>query len=298
MSRKVRICTISMNAEIHGNRTSREDRFREAEQKIQRGALDKPDLFLLPEHFLVNDAAGVSRDPETPGNPTYQRLGALARSTQAYIAASLYTPAPGGLYNSLVLFDRSGKPVFLYHKTHPAPGELRNGIVAGPHKPDAFDADFGRLGMAVCYDLNFQHLFRHYYDLGVEVLLFSSYFPGGLLLQSWCYLYSFFAVSSHAQGYESVFINNMGFEVARGNMFMQALTHTLELDSVAVPYWGNHEAILAAKKKYGPDLDLNIHRIEGDAVISYLGSATSAKDILAEFKIRTRREYYNNEHLL
>jgi len=56
-----------MNSEIHANRSTREDRFREAEQKIQRGALDKPDLFLLPEPFLVNDAPKAGRAAEVPG---------------------------------------------------------------------------------------------------------------------------------------------------------------------------------------------------------------------------------------
>lgn len=62
MSRKVRICTISMNSIIHGNRSSREDRFREAERKMKQGSLDKPDLFLLPEVFLMNDVPGAWAD--------------------------------------------------------------------------------------------------------------------------------------------------------------------------------------------------------------------------------------------
>ena len=64
MSRRVRICTISMNSIIHGNRSSRENRFREAEQKMKQGSLDKPDLFLLPEIFLVNDGPGAWSAPD------------------------------------------------------------------------------------------------------------------------------------------------------------------------------------------------------------------------------------------
>ena len=63
MSRKVRICTISMNSIIHGNRSSKENRLREAEEKMRLGSLDKPDLFLLPETFLVNDVAGSWSNP-------------------------------------------------------------------------------------------------------------------------------------------------------------------------------------------------------------------------------------------
>ena len=83
MSRPARICTISMNSIVHGGRSSKEDRFREAEGKMQQGSPDKPDLFLLPEIFLVNDVPDAWSDPanmEEEGNATYERLGALARS--------------------------------------------------------------------------------------------------------------------------------------------------------------------------------------------------------------------------
>ena len=268
---------------------------------MKRGSLDNPDLFLLPEIFLVNDAPGAWTDPaniEVEGNETYQRLGETARLYNAYIAAPLLTGADGIVHNSTVIFSREGKPVFTYHKTFPTPGEIENGVTPGTRTPSCFDADFGRLGVAICYDLNFQPLFKHYYDQGMELLLFSSYFPGGLLLQSWAYLYTFFAVSSHAQGHESVFANNLGYIVASANMFAQALTYEFELDSVVAPYWGNHEAAWAAKEKYGPELEMEIHRAEGDVILSYRGDDATARDILREFGIRTRSQIYKDEHLL
>lgn len=301
MSRKVRICTISMNSLVHGNRSTKEDRFKEAEEKMRKGSLDRPDLFLLPEIFLVNDVPGAFSDPaniEEEGNEIYECLGSIARSYNAYVVAPLLTRENSRIYNSSVIFNRSGEPVFTYHKTHPTPGEIEHGISPGTSKPSCFNADFGRIGVAICYDLKFQPLFRHYYDQGVELLLFSSYFPGGLLLQTWCYLYMFHAVSSHSQGYESMFVNNLGYIEARANMFAQVLTHEFQLDSVAVPYYGNREAIWAAKEKYGPELELDIHRAEGDAIMRYLGADTTVKHILQEFNVKTRPEYYNNEHLL
>lgn len=301
MSRKVRICTISMNSLIHGNRSSKEDRFREAEQKMKQGSLDKPDLLLLPEVFLVNDTPGAWSYPanmEEEGNATYQRLGAAAHSYNAYIAAPLLTRKDRVVHNSTVLFDRRGEPVFTYHKAFPTPTEIENGVVPGTRTPPCFDADFGRVGIAICYDLKFQPLFKHYYEQSMELLLFPTYFPGGLRLQTWAYLYEFHAVSSHAQGYESMFVNNLGHVVAQANMFTQALTHEFELDSVVVPYWGNHEAVGRAKEKYGPQLEMDIHRAEGDVILRYRGTDTTAREILREFGIRTRSEFYNNEHLL
>jgi len=301
MSRKVRICTISMNSLIHGDRSSREDRLREAEEKMKRGALDAPDLFLFPEVFLMNDTADGWADPanmDEEGNETYRRLGAAARKYDAYIVAPLLTREEGRVFNSAVIFDRRGEAVFTYHKTFPTPTEIEKGVSPGGRTQPCFDADFGRVGVAICYDLNFQPLFKHYYEQGMELLLFPSYFPGGLLLQSWAYLYMFHAVSSHAQGHESAFVNNLGHVVARANMFAQALTHEFELDSAVLPYWGNHEAVGKAKEKYGAELEAEIHRAEGDVILRYRGEQTTAGEILREFGIRTRSEFYNDEHLL
>ncbi|NLW50453.1 MAG: carbon-nitrogen hydrolase family protein [Candidatus Brocadiaceae bacterium] len=301
MSRKARICTISMNSLVHGNRSSKEDRFREAEAKMKQGALDAPDLFLLPETFLCNDVPGAFADPaniEEEGNEAYERLGAAARAYGAYVAAPLLTRLDGVPRNSTVIFDRGGSPVYAYHKTYLTGGEAAAGLVPGERRQEAFDADFGRLGIAICYDLNFQPLLRHYYDQGVEVLLFTTYFPGGMLLRSWAYLYSFHAVSSHAQGHESMFVNPLGYVVARANMFAQALTHEFQLDCVLAPYYGNRNAVQAAKEKYGPELELDIHRAEGDVILYYHGTQTTARDIVREFEIRTRADYYRGEHLL
>ncbi len=301
MSRRVRICTVSMNSLVHGDRSSKEDRLREALGKIRQGSLDAPDLFLLPEMFLLNDVPGTFADPgnmDEEGNETYRRLGEAARSHGAYVAAPLLTRMDGVVRNSTVIFDRAGEPVFTYHKTFPTPGEIDQGVSPGTRTPPCFEADFGRVGVALCYDLNFQPLFKHYYDLGMELLLFSSYFPGGVLLQSWAYLYMFHAVSSHAQGHESVFVNSLGRVEARANMFTQALTHEFELDSVAVPYWGNRDAVWAAKEKHGPELELEIHRAEGDVILKYRGADSTAPAILREFGIRTRPEVYKDEHLL
>jgi predicted amidohydrolase len=269
---------------------------------MELGALDRPDLYLLPEVFLLNGTPEAWLDPanvEEVGNETYQRLGAAARAYDAYIAAPLLTRREGRVYNSTVIFDRQGEPVHTYHKVHPTPNELNErGITAGTPEPTCWEAPFGRVGVAICYDLKFQPLFKHYYNQAMELLLFPSYFPGGMRLQTWAFLYMFHAVSSHAQGYESVFVNSMGFEEARADMFAQALTHEFELDSAVVPYLDNREALRAAKEVYGADLEAEIHRPEGDMILRYRGTATDVRQIIGEYGIQTRAQEFGNEHLV
>ena len=303
MSRTVRICTISMNSLVYAaTGACKEEILREAEAKIALGALDRPDLYLLPEVFLLNGTPEAWFNPanvDEVGNETYQRLGQAARDNHAYVAAPLLTREDGLLYNSTVIFDREGEPVYTYHKTYLTQSERgERGITPGSKDQRCFDCEFGRIGVAICYDLKFQPLLKHYYDQGMELLLFPSYFPGGLRLRSWAYLYMFHAVSSHAQGYESVFVNSLGCEVARADMFTQALTHEFELDSVVLPYLSNREATLAAKARYGPAVETEVSRPEGDMILRYRGTETTIKKIMSEFAMVTRAEEFNNEHLV
>jgi predicted amidohydrolase len=283
-------------------RSSKAEIFAEIEEKMAVGALDAPDLFLLPEVCLLNGTPASWLDPdniEEAGNSTYRRFGAAARAHNAFIAAPMLIREAGRIYNATVIFDRQGEPVHTYRKAHPTRGELHDrGITAGTRTPEVWDAPFGRVGVAICYDLQFQPLFKHYYQQGGELLLFSSYFPGGKRLQAMALLYEYHVVSSHKQGYESVFINNLGYEVARADMYVQALTHELELDSVVVPYLDNEDAVRAAKRAYGPAVETEIHRPEDVMIVRYRGTGTTVDEIVREFGIRSRAEIFNNEHLV
>jgi predicted amidohydrolase len=303
MSRSVRICTISMNSLVtSAKRASKEEIFREIEHKFEIGALDAPDLYLLPEVCLLNGTPESWVDPaniEEVGNSTYERFGEAARTYNAYIAAPMLTREEGKIYNSTVIFDPEGKPVHTYHKAHPTRGELRDrDITAGTLTPAPWDAPFGRVGVSICYDLQFQPLFKHYHEQSVDLLLFSSYFPGGKRLEAMALLYEYAVASSHKQGYQSLFVNKLGYEVARADMYVQALTHEFELDSIVVPYLDNEDAVRDAKRKYGPAVETEIHRPEDAMIVRYHGTDTTMAEIARECGIRTRAEIFENRHLV
>ena len=69
MTRTVRICTISMNSLVHSaRRATKEEILQEAEAKMELGALDEPDLYLLPEVFLLNGTPEAWLDPGDCGS--------------------------------------------------------------------------------------------------------------------------------------------------------------------------------------------------------------------------------------
>ena len=299
MSRKARICTISMDLRITGKQSIQEA-FGELENKLEQGSLDKPDLFLLPEACLTGLAEERLCDEKyylTPEDDIYKQFGKLAEKYNAYIAATILTLRNGKRYNSVLCFDRAGKLAYTYDKTYLTPLEREAGMTQGIRTPDCFETDFGKTAFAICFDLNYRELFENYYNKGMELLLFPSYFPGGRILSNIAFDFSCFAVSSHAQGDESVFIDKFGREIARANMFTPALAHSLELDSIVLHLSGNLAMVPKIKAEYGDKVEIEIHRPEGLMIIRSVANGITVNDIIREFKLQPLKEFLNTAEI-
>jgi nitrilase len=82
-----------------------------------------------------------------------------------------------------LVFDNTGQCVARYDKMHlfdvtAAPDEhyCESEIIEAGQQPVVIDTPFGRLGLAVCYDLRFPELFRCMLDQGVELIAVPSAF--------------------------------------------------------------------------------------------------------------------------
>ena len=67
----------------------------------------------------------------------------------------------GVLRNSCVILDRNGEIAGIYDKNFPTIGEMEKGIKAGKEAP-IIQLDFGKVAVAICFDLNFDELREQY----------------------------------------------------------------------------------------------------------------------------------------
>jgi predicted amidohydrolase len=83
-----------------------------------------------------------------------------------------------------LIYNDRGERVARYDKMHlfdvsvPGTNEVyreSDSIEAGP-RPLVFDTPFGRIGVAVCYDLRFPEFFREMARMGMEILVIPSAF--------------------------------------------------------------------------------------------------------------------------
>jgi predicted amidohydrolase len=138
---------------------------------VEKNAPAKTDVVLLPEGITVVGTGKSYYDVAEPvPGPTTKTLGELARKRNTYIAAGIYEREGAFLYNTSVLLDRKGKLVGKYRKVYLPREEIESGITPGNDYP-VFDTDFGKVGMMICWDVQYADPARALALRGAELIL-------------------------------------------------------------------------------------------------------------------------------
>jgi predicted amidohydrolase len=148
------------------------------DQEGGRGA----DLIALPETCRGQDAASA----EPLDGPTITTLSHLARKHQTYILCPIDRSDGGHRFNSAVLLDRKGEIAAVYDKVFPlwhsecekVPAVLPGETIA------VCSTDFGRVGLAICFDINWPDLWDQLSRDGAELVIWPSAYSGGRPLQA------------------------------------------------------------------------------------------------------------------
>jgi len=138
------------------------------------------DLIALPETWR-----GQGDGWETLDGPTITAMAALAKKHHTYIVCPIDRRDGERRLNSAVLIDREGKVVCVYDKVYPYWSEFD---VKPPVSPGSevrvYQADFGRVGMATCFDVNFPEVWQRLADQGAELVIWPSAYSAGTSLQA------------------------------------------------------------------------------------------------------------------
>jgi 5-aminopentanamidase len=140
---------------------------------VDKAAEDGDDVVLLPELIL---AAGYSLEEgframaETPDGPHMRRVRERARAGRVNVVVGFAEPGEGrAIHNSAAIFDRGGEVVGVYRKSHIF--SATESFFAPGHELPVFDMDFGRVGIPICYDLEFPEPARVLALRGADLLL-------------------------------------------------------------------------------------------------------------------------------
>jgi predicted amidohydrolase/predicted dehydrogenase len=182
VGRPVRIVSLSF----------REKTRAQVEALVDQHAAAGVDLVLLPETFL-----GQKDSPETVEGPTVTAFSALARKHHTYVVCPIDRRDGQRRLNSAVLLDRQGKIQGVYDKVFPYWSEydLKESVSVGAGAP-VFETDFGKLGLAICFDVNFPEVWQRLADQGAEIVVWPSAYSAGTSLQAHALNHHFYVVTS------------------------------------------------------------------------------------------------------
>lgn len=156
------------------------ENFAHATDLIHAAMVAKPDVLVLPETWNTGffPKENLSQLSDRDGELTKVRIGALAKQHQVNIVAgSVSNVRNGKVFNTAMVFDRSGACVASYDKTHLfSPMGENDYYTPGDHLC-TFSLDGIHCGLVICYDIRFPELARSLALQGIDVLFVVSQWP-------------------------------------------------------------------------------------------------------------------------
>lgn len=138
----------------------------------------KSDFIMFPEFFNTPLLEPYNHLPEMEAmRKLAESTDEIVRKIQEYavsynvniISGSMPIIENGKLYNATYLCHRNGLTED-YRKIHITPNEQKYYGMSGGDKIGVFNTDCGKIGILICYDVEFPELSRIYADQGMQIL--------------------------------------------------------------------------------------------------------------------------------
>jgi deaminated glutathione amidase len=175
---RVALCQTNSGEDVEANE-------RQVFELLEEAAAGGADLAALPEVWPCQGSAPQVRAAgEAIPGPRTERLSAFAKRHELWVHGGSVLELDGDrVFNTSVLFDRSGELVASYRKIHLFDADPPNAVpsresavfAAGDQVVTA-ETEFGRAGMSICYDLRFPELYRMLATQGATVLFVPAAF--------------------------------------------------------------------------------------------------------------------------
>ncbi|MEZ5543013.1 MAG: carbon-nitrogen hydrolase family protein [Pseudomonadota bacterium] len=162
----------------------------EAERLIAEAVSQQAQLVVLPENFALmgkseHDKVAVREQPGSGAIQTF--LAEQAALHGIWLVGGtipLVAEADNKVRAACLVYDNTGRQVARYDKIHLFDVALvdsgeqytESDTIEPGNEVVVIESPFGRMGIAVCYDLRFPELFRQQLDAGLEIVVLPSAF--------------------------------------------------------------------------------------------------------------------------
>jgi len=251
--------------------------------RLNRAAAFLPDIVCLPETLTRGK-------PENVTGPTTKRLSKWASEHSCYVICPIITRSEGRLFNSAVLIDRQGKIVGKYDKIRPTEGELARSIYPGKIDPPVFQTDFGKIGIQICFDVNWHTQWKQLKKKGADIIFFPSAYPAARQLKTLAWLNQCFIVSSTLTRPSSIYditgeiIETTGKYRHWAGAELPVGKRLFEIDF----HIGKMRKI---KQKYGSKVNIQWYHDDDLVSLASLDTDLTVPDLIDEFELTPHPDY-------
>jgi predicted amidohydrolase/acetyl esterase/lipase len=205
------------------------------------------DLALFTEYAATAGRSGTALEAAVPIDDTIiKSLASKAREYNTYIVfGGVFrddTAAPPCV-NGAVVIDRQGRPVGRYDKVHPVldqSGAAQQIVLEGGVRPgteyNVFDLDFGRIGVQICYDIEYPEGWRRLAEKGAELVLYPTQSPQLTRPGTYAASHEYWIVSSTFRNNASFFEPGTGLVAAQITEPKQTLVHEIDFSYIILPW--------------------------------------------------------------
>jgi beta-ureidopropionase len=287
VGRPVRVTSIGF---VLGSKTACE-----IARAVDAEALKGPDIIVLPEACMGNRMDALDGD-------FIKTMSALAQKNRVYVVCPIYRQDGPRVLNSAVLLERDGRIAMIYDKVYPFWGEMApmNPLaVAVASEVPVYQADFGRIGILTCFDVNFPQLWQILADKGAELVLWDSAYSSGRSLQAHAINHNYYIVS--ATGFRDCQVYDiMGERIQYSSSGdVNVHTATLDFDRCIFHYDFHFEKRDKLLAEHPDEIEMEQDcRLESWFVLRAKKAGVSARELakqygleeLPRYKVRSRKE--------
>ncbi len=288
--RQVKLATVSHRPALGVAAPGDVEKFvRAAEVYVRRASQMGADLVAFPEVYPQIVVADWYHHPEPADGGTLSGVRELAKRYKTLIVWPRLEFQPDrGVRNTSILIDRDGAVLGRYDKMFPTVTELEKGVVPGTDCP-VFETDIGRVGLLICFDMNFPEVRTALAKGKPDVVVFSSMYRGALQAQALAFELGSFVVTAIA--------TELGLVIDRCGRILKESTYEalavvpVNTNSAALHMdfnWNKMDAMLA---KYGQGVSFDYHTREAFYVVSS-ETERDVSELVKEFNLETADDYW------
>ncbi len=291
MPGKALVATVSLG--YPGGKRTVEQNLASVQTYLDAASAANADLICLPETF---PQVGSPKDAAHPAAQTapglvFDQLAAHARRGRCWIVAGTTERAAGGeVRNVAWVIDRQGKLVGRYAKVHPTIGEIEGGITPGGEVP-VFDTDFGRVGVAICYDIGWPEHWAALARQGARMIVWPSAYDGGFPLQVYAWTHFSYVVSS-VWGYHSKVIDVTGRVLASTSRWSRLALQRVDLEKEVFHIDDQVQKLARVQGQLGAGVTVEAFSEENVFTVESHDSAWPVVRIKQEFGLESFRDYH------